>query len=63
MSAEQSDESFWEEHKVMLSMTVGGVFAAAGALAMHRLNRQHADLDPTEVIGEIEISDQTLQAE
>jgi hypothetical protein len=49
MSAEQSDDSFWEEHKLALSMTVGSLFAAAGALAMHRLSKQHDNLESTEV--------------
>jgi hypothetical protein len=43
MSVEQSDDSFWEEHNVGVSMTVGGLFAAAGALAMYRLTKQPAD--------------------
>ena len=53
MNVEQSDDSFWEEHKLGLGMTVGGLFAAAGALAMHRLAKQHNDLanpEPPETI-------------
>ncbi len=57
MSVEQSDDSFWEEHKVALSATVGGLVAAAGALAMHRLSKQHINLQ----FGEPKIShDQDL---
>jgi hypothetical protein len=50
VSVEESDDSFWEEHKLGLSMTVGSLFAAAGALAMHRLNKHHADLEPNSVV-------------
>ena len=40
MNNEPLDEQFWEEHKLEMGLAVGGLFAAAGALALRRLARQ-----------------------
>lgn len=52
MNTEQSEDSFWEEHRLGLGMTVGGLLATVGALVMHRLSKPQIDLQS----GEHEIS-------